>query len=436
MKKAEYLKLALINNWQENLVWLRCLLTVTRPKGVSQKPGDIISKPTGYEVVLPDSSVERLEDAQVSAPIFRFLDPVVIDESWQPNVKGVVQTVIGNLLFNAVCVVPSFGKKIEFLTGKVGMARLEAIAAARFADEPVAPAVRQDNFIYHDEWTGFVDKIQFYKSLGDIASATVTERTLLPAPGITEYKQKLLKEKYDGGKLLSDPVQAAQFDKDVTAYDDKYLEGDPTLGKFMSGKAKSTARRKLHNTVGTGVTFDSNTTTVTPVINSLTEGWPRDPEQLIAVLNDARAGSFSRGSETVKGGVAAKDLIRIFSNFTLAIADCGSASGKMRYIYDNEAINALKGVTAMQGAKSLEIIKENEAANYLGKVLKVRSPMYCLSKGDSFCMKCMGQSLEQYTEGLVIPGTEISAVILTASLKKFHTSGTVTVEMDLEQVFS
>ena len=436
MKKIDYLKLALNSHWHESLNWLRCMMSVTRTKTSTYKPGDVISKPTGYEVVLADSTIVPLEDAAANQPIFRFLDPVLIDESWQINVTKPTQTYIGNLLFNAVCIVPSFGSKIEFLTGKVPIDRIEKIAAGRFADEPEPPAKRQDNFIYHDEWTAFVDKIQFYKSLGVIASSTVTERTILPAPGISEFKQKLLKEKYDNGKLLSDPIHAAQFDKDVTAYDDAYLEGDPTLGKFMSGKAKNTARRKLHNTVGTGVTFDSNTTTVTPVINSLSEGWPRDPEQLVSVLNDARAGSYSRGSETVKGGVAAKDLIRIFSNFVLSLKDCGTKSGKIRSIYDNEAVNALKGVTLMQGGNSVGVIKDNEAANYLGKVLKVRSPMYCLSKGDGFCVVCMGDSLKQYVEGLVIPGTEISAVILTASLKKFHTSGTVTVKMDLDQVFS
>ena len=57
--------------------------------------------------------------------------------------------------------------------------------------------------------------------------------------------------------------------------------------------------------------------TITPVINSLQEGWPTDPVEFTAMMNGLRYASFSRGSETVKGGVSAKYLLRAGNNFKI-----------------------------------------------------------------------------------------------------------------------
>jgi hypothetical protein len=62
--------------------------------------------------------------------------------------------------------------------------------------------------------------------------------------------------------------------------------------------------------------------------------------------------------------------------------------------------------------------------------------MYCKLSGDNICKVCAGKSLSQYPTGLTIPLTEVSNVILTASLKAMHQNTTATAKLNLAKALS
>ncbi len=177
--------------------------------------------------------------------------------------------------------------------------------------------------------------------------------------------------------------------------------------------------------------------------NSLTEGWSTDPVEFTAAMNGLRVGSFSRGAETVKGGVSAKLLLRAANNFKIVDTDCGSQLGiKRHYTFNDwpQLVGRYELVNARGGANSpkMTLLIENKERlpNDLNHQLTLRTPMYCKLEGDNICKVCAGTKLSQYPTGITIPLTEISAIILTASLKMMHQSSLTTVKMNLQELIS
>ena len=62
-----------------------------------------------------------------------------------------------------------------------------------------------------------------------------------------------------------------------------------------------------------------------PITKSLAEGW--DITKFPEMMDGSRAGSYSRGAETMLGGEQVKWLLRTSSNMRITQKDCGSRLG-------------------------------------------------------------------------------------------------------------
>lgn len=432
MKKIEYLKLAINNNIHRTKNWVLSTFSVTR-MNASEHPGDIyylklIRTELGYFFYNDKAEKEKIDDAEIDQPLFSFLDRIKIDSTVIENCIDPVETSIGNLLFNKWCIVPAFGKKLPFVTGVVSIDGIENIIAPKLKDTPEKESDRSDQYFYVDEYLKFVDSLTFVSTLSQLSTYAGTRKNVTPPTGIKEFKAKLLKE-YEG--RLTDPVVLAEFEGKLKAFDSEYLKDDPSFGKFMSGKLKDTSRKKMFLSLGSEDGF-KDTVKANPVINSLNEGWPTDPEQLVNMMNSLRAGSYFRGAETVKGGVAAKILLRASNNFRIEDKDCGSNLGITRLI-TTENVDTAVGRYILQGNKTLLLENKIAANNYLNKEIKIRSPMYCKLEGDRICKICAGNRLSQNPDGLSIPLTEITGTLLYAAMKKMHSTVLKTSKLDVNQ---
>ena len=154
------------------------------------------------------------------------------------------------------------------------------------------------------------------------------------------------------------------------------------------------------------------------VFNSLLEGYPADIKQLTTIYNSSRAGSFSRGNETKNGGVAAKNLLRATASLVIEPGDCGSKIFKELHVTKDTA-EALIGRTILVNGK---LEKIDNPSKYIGKIVQLRSPMYCKRTNGHICGVCAGDNLLNYRKGVTILATDISSVLMKNSLKKMHTS--------------
>jgi len=433
MKKLDYLKLFFQHRLFTKKAMLITMFSVTRTDSGNQSPYlyKLVPQPWGYSYYDEKMELQKIDDSVANQPLFTFKDRINIDPSWIENLSEAIETSVGNLLFNHFCVVTGFGSKFPYVQGRTSVSKLEDKIAERLRDTPATDAERSTEYFYCDEYLRFVDALEDFKSLSQLAAWSATRKAVLPPKGLDAFKKELL-AKYKG--KLDDPVEIAKFEKELLAFDAEYLKDDPAFGTFLSGKITNTARKKLFLTMGNEQGF-GDPLRANPVTNSLHEGWPTDAKQFTAMMNGLRVGSFARGSETIKGGVSAKYLLRAANNFKIDDTDCGTQFGIPR-VYNHDNAEQLAKRSVIENGRSVLVENAEQAGNYLGKQLRVRSPMYCKLPGDVICKVCAGNRLAQYPTGLTIPLTEISAMILAASMKSMHTSGTSTAKLDIQKSIS
>ncbi len=433
MKKQDYYKLAIKSRKFEKKAWVVSAFAKTRSSNdiKTLKPLDIFQSEKTYGFMTSEGQIEMLEDAPVSQPLFRFLDPILVDKSWASNApEQPTATTYGNVLFNASATQFAFGDKVGFVFGKVSISKIEDLIAKVLTSD--GEPLKTPKHIYVHEYIKFVDALQYILGLASLCAISATEKNIQTAPGLEDFKKELIK-KY--GSSLNDPTVYVQFEKELTDFDNAYLKGDPSLRGFLSGKVKNVARKKMYLTIGTEQGFKAGVMAA-PVVNSLHEGWPsKDPKQFTSLMNSLRVGSFSRGNETMRGGVAAKILLRAASNFKITIDDCGTKLALSR-VYKDYDVENLVGRYILQGQGFQQIETIEQAKTLIGKSVKVRSPMYCKVPGDAICKVCAGSKLSDMPNGLTIPLTDISAVILTTSLKAMHGKVLSSQEIEISEVFS
>ena len=431
MKKQEYLKLAILNKKHYKKKWIISILALTKGNLQSPQELDLLNESWGYSTILNGEKV-KIEDAKAGEPLFTVKDRVQVDPTWMDSIDSSLDVPLGNLLFNAISIYPAFGKKYKFITGKISISDIEGYIAPRLNDTPEEGKKREDGLFYCDELNKFMDSIEYIVSLSNIFNQSSSQKSILTAPGLNEYKEQLIKEY---GDLLQDPIKLVEFDKKLQAYDDNWLKGDPTEGTFMTGKVKNVARKKMHLSVGAEPGFE-NKSTVIPITKSLEQGWDTNPKEFVSIVNGVRYGSLSRGKETIKGGVTAKYLLRAGNNFSIKGEDCGSVNGIITK-YDKSYVSRLAGRSIILPSSEVVYIKDKEQAKeYTDKYVILRSPAYCRNEGDSICRTCAGDGMSINPQGVSISLTEMSNVVLYDFMKAMHDTTIQTTTLDIDDIFS
>lgn len=439
MKKINYLKYSLEKGLPKERDWFRRIFCVVRDKDEESflkseymYDGRLFND-TFKIVSFMNNEKIHIEDAVIDAPLFTFSDIITVDESWNINLFETTETTVGRLIYNYLRIFLPFNNKIPYINKEIKISNLEDTIAAIMIDNPPDGQEKDPNEkrIYVDEYLYFLRTSRYLRCMSDIITVASTKKSITPPTGIKEFKQALLLKYKD---QLSDPVKLAQYEKELLAFDDAYLKGDPSYGTSVSGKVKNVARKKMYLGVGYERGF-SQDISVKPVINSLTEGWSKEPEQFVNGINAARVGSFDRGMGTVDGGVAASLLVRATDNFKVQKVDCGTNLGINR-IYNDKNIKRLIGRYVIEDNNTVFIETENQARNYIGKYIRVRSPAYCKLTSDTICCVCAGEKLSRFENGMSSAATEVSSIILYIRMAAMHGVSLNTTLLKIEEHFT
>jgi len=395
MKRAEFFLLAMQNKCYTRRAWVFSAFC-----NIAEGPEDWKADPYPYRIVQnqmgsffvdPDrvneaDSLVKIEDAPAGSPPFAVKDRIQLKAGQVPNLKKDVDTTYGNLFFNYIVLVHALGDKIDYVEGRVKVGALEDQIARRLADIPEEGKPRESGPIYVDEYLKFCDSMFYLSGFTQICVPAASPKSLLPPPGIAEYKKKLLEENKD---RLGDPAVIAQIDAKLIAYDAEYLKGDISEGFFIADKSRTTVRRKLYLMYGAEAPLDDSKPNVSLIKNSLSEGW--DINKFPEMQDSVRAGSFNRGAQTALGGEAVKWLLRVASNINVVADDCGSKLGNVVNLTE-ELKDKYVGFSVVTSSGP-EKLTEETFKKYVGKKVMIRSPMFCKLDKTDYCRCCIGERL-------------------------------------------
>jgi hypothetical protein len=413
------------------LAWCFSAFCITRENIDEYKkdsyPYRLVSLPTGHFYCDPEKNLELslIEDALPGEPLYKIKNTLDITPEDIPNLKQNATVTYGSLLVNWITIVFPFGNRIEYQFGEVKVSKVEDIILAKLKDTPTDPSQRNDTDIYVDEYVVFADAMFFLSGLTQICVWALTEKTLLPPPGIKEFKEKLLLENKGH---LNEASTIAKIDAQLVAYDSAWLKGDEGENFLLSNKSRKIVRKKLFLMHGAEVGLEENTTEVKLIKNSLTEGWEVDA--IPDMNNSLRAGSFNRGAQTELGGVSVKWLLRASSNINVTSDDCGTKLGITTYVNETNFKRLIAtNVVIKEGSKL--VVNEEDARTYLGKKIMVRSPMYCTLSQTDFCKVCVGLNLAANPTGLSVAISEYGSAFLSLFMSAAHGKELALAKLDI-----
>jgi len=416
MLANEYFKYAIDKGYLKKLKWYYSLFTI------QSTDTDYTKYDKGTYYVLVNDNYEKIDDVKNGDPILVMGSEINIEAGFMPNIKENTKTTIGRVIINKILITDIFYDKIPFENKRLSIGGLEKI---------IAKGMYNNDLIKVSEYKKFVDTIGFLQGLSRITTVSATAKSLLPPAGLDKFKKELKVEfdKKYGTEWVKDRSIIVEYEKRLRAFDAEWLKDEPNDGFLVSGKVKNVARTKMYLDFGAEAGFDTTGNNTDLVDNSLLDGYPKDKEKLATMYNTARAGSYDRGKETQKGGAAAKDMLRATSSTTILHTDCKSTSGKTIFITKDIA-DGLIGRYIIKNGKSEPI---GDPKQYIGKTITIRSPQYCLEKGNNLCSVCVGDVMKKYDKGINLVITELSGTLLYISMQSMHGKVLSTLDFNLDE---
>jgi len=339
-----------------------------------------------------------------------------------PELTKDVSTTVGIFFINYILLGHPFSGRLGYIFKDVSLSRIIDLVKEGLTSEAITV----------DEYKRFVISCTYLESFNKLVTPASTSKSMLPPPGLDAYKVTLRSKFVElyGSDWDTDPSRVVEYDNSLKEFYEEYIKDDPSNGIIANKKNKGNALAKKYLTFSTTNAFGEQV----HVDESLMDGYPDNPEQLVAMFNTTRAASFSRGAETQKGGAVAKSVLRATSSISIKDTDCGVTYGKSTLV-TKDNMSSLIGRYIIENKKPV-ILSKDGVSKYVDTTVVLRSPMYCVISKPNFCAICMGGNAAGHANGVSLMVTNISSILTIAALKAMHNSQIATVKVSLDKMVS
>lgn len=428
LSKREYFLLALNAGSFRWKRWVLSVFSMTRqPESAGEGiPLFLHTDPETGMYYFYNEAQERvtLSDAKPGEPALRFLEALPLKAGEIGNLKTDIVSTYGNALFNVSTLVYAFGDKIPYQEGQVSAKGIEILVERQLVDDPEPGVTLPANAIPVSEYKRFCEAMFALAGYTQLCVPSATPRTMTTDPRLAVRRAELLeKHKHE----MHDLVVQSMIDAELIKIDKEWTAGDDAQGFYYKSKSFDVVRKKMFIYQGSENGFNVQGDFIP---QSLEEGW--DPKYLPAMANSLREGSYNRGALTALGGVAAKYNNRVFQNTRITEPDCGSPYGLSVIITDENHRYFLTNYVARPTSAAVELTEDN-IKSYIGKTIKLRSPVYCRTEGANFCATCMGGALAEAPDAIGAMAGSIGSTFMQTMLSSMHGKSLSTAKFDLDQ---
>lgn len=441
MDKHEYFLKALLAGACKKREWVNGVFSVTvavedtthlpdYPYRLKRVEGD-----NRHYFVDPDTNdILPIEGTTLEEPLYVFTGEFALHPGDLPNYTKEdntepLRTTYGRALVNMLCLCIPFGTEIPYVNEHFRVREIEKIIESKLIDDPEddtdAPA--PTGKIYVRQYLQFVDHMLSLVGYNSLCVVSATPKSLVSHPKARARRKELV-EQYEG--QLSDPSIVARISKELQALDKEWLRDDPSAPYYWNAENKlfGASRSKMFYMFGGESPF-SDGTSVEFIEKSLEEGI--DTNNMPAMINSLRYGSYNRGKQTQLGGEATKTIYRMMGSVRIAEEECGTKLGVPMEIYDNTKHHFLE-LNILEGGKTVLLTNDN-INSYVGQTVSLRSPLTCKTDGRNVCSMCIGPKLAEQPNGLAAASAGVSGRFLSLFLKLMHGSALVTERWDLSE---
>lgn len=362
---------------------------------------------------------------------FNPCDTLTITSDEYSLVKGTepIKTTLGRLIFNKVLIESLgfsgiFEYQNQVFTAKVYGAFDASVANALKEDRITVTQMRE--YVDTRDWFGL--------QVHALITSSFTPGVLKLPPHVVELKKKLMEENKEALKA-GDARVIEKIEKELISETKKAFEGDVGLDLYISG-ARGSVDNHLKNIMLTRGAVQNPVTKEYDIIeNSLMDGLTK--KDIGTHSNMIVSGAYPKAVGTQVSGYMSKELLAAFQGEVLGPkdSDCGSlrtievdiTSGNFKdYLY-----------RYVLTTKGLVMITSDNKDKFVGKKVKMRSPMYCIGIGKEKCLcnKCAGDYyyiLDKPNIGLAT--SKVATSLTQLNLQKFHENLVKTRQVDIDDM--
>lgn len=340
--------------------------------------------------------------------------------------KEDIETTVGRYIFNMVTLTERTGPHVGYINFPVngsGMGKIES----KMSD------LLMNDIISVDDYSDWIDRLQWLGfSISDYINPPLTTDLLTLPDKVKKEKDWILSKEENIKRLKQDGdiILAGEIEKHLLDMSKEELKDLPDMDIYDSGSRGSFSNNYKMTAVSRGVVASvSNPDQVNISMASLDEGIPPEERYIYAdVLTNA---SYSRAIMTREGGYEAKKLAAAFQGivFDKKGSDCGTKLTVDLLVTDfNKKL--LTDRYIMENGKAV-LLKSSNIGDYVGKMVKLRSPMYC--KNGKYCSKCTGELYHKLgIENVGLISNVIGTSMTTLALKSFHNTSVKLKEINYE----
>ncbi|MDD3172237.1 MAG: hypothetical protein PHF63_00985 [Herbinix sp.] len=368
--------------------------------------------------------IELLGNSKKGPPRFTPEDRFKLKANEYFNDKD-IETTVGRFIYNKYLIEKDLKMVVGYVNEPITKKSQHSI------NNKIGRALLNDE-IDVDTMVRFLDRLEFIsKRLSEVICGSFTPKTVVPLKKVIDHRDKLLeenKEKLEKG----DVITAVKIEKELVKMAQEELKGDPGIDLYDSGARGSFANNYKNNSIMKGPVFNPTTGQWDIVTTSFMEGL--DKKDMESMGNSVITGAYPKAIGTAIAGYFSKQIIAALQAVTLDKigSECNSKSFLKITISDsNKKLFMYRNI--ISGTKLIQL-NESNLDSYVGKEVKMRSPMFNGSK--KLCRVCAGDLYTKLDiDHIGLTAARVASTMLNLKLKKFHDSSAKIATVDVGDMF-
>lgn len=395
---------------------------------LQQKAFDIIGDPAelSSQVIIDLFSYKKK-----SGQAFYIDDLIKIGPNDSKFVKDGTITTLGIYIVNKFLIEPVgiFGYINKTLTGKILKKIDKGMAEARKLGQI-------DNQVMFD----YIDRSQwlFGGTASFIVNTSISSTIINVPPKATKRQQELYKEHAEG-LSKGEPQIASKIEKEITriALEEMRKTDDSALALYDSGCGIDPYNNYKTMFVMKGAIIDNTGESPTgykTITSNYNQGITK--EDMPKIADSLVTGAYAKGVATQDSGYSGKKYNVVFQAVSLADkdTDCGTKETENVKITEDNKDDYGQYRYIVENGKLVRLTPET-IDKYVGKTVKMRTPLHCKYKDPRYCNICAGD--REYLVGVKNVGQTLSITagkMLNAGMKKFHDVTIKTYPVEIEDL--
>lgn len=340
-----------------------------------------------------------------------------------------LKTTLGRLIFNKV-LVERLGfesiidyQNIVMFAGTYG--KFDKHIADCLKDDKITPTQMRD-YIDTRDWFGL--------QLHAVITTSFTPGVIKTPKSVKAMKKELIKQNRKALDNGDERVMEEIENKLIAKMKDE-LKDDIGMDLYNSGARGSVSNHLKNMYITRGASYNALTGKYDIIENSLLDGLSKKdiPTHSNTIVN----GAYPKAVGTQVSGYLSKEILAAMQSEVLGEKDSDCGTTKYIPIYVTKDISdKIIDRYIIEGNK-LTLLTIDNISKYIGKTVKLRSPMKCIRVGreKKLCNKCAGDffyKVEKLNIGLAC--SRVAESTKTMNLQKFHENLVKTQQIDVDNM--